>query len=772
MNANNRESAHSDEKKDAGAPRIRRGAQSRVPLRAGIIGGGKACDDLLTLLSDERLNRLNMEILGVADLDLEAPGIVHAKAMSIFTTRDFTDLFSLPGLNLLIELTGSMQVRKRMIRSKPIQISSIDHRGARLLWDMMQIEAEKLELQSQAEKAIRKERDWCQKVIDSLPDRIMVLNRDYTIHGVNKTFVRETGLREDDVLGRFCYSVSHGIDELCSRKGQRCPLEEVLSTRRTCSVIHVHQGVDQESVYEEIVVTPIFSNEGKIDQVIEAIRDVTRRITLERELRESEQKLRQFLESAHDIICIKDLEGRYLYVNPAAAESIGMPSKGVIGRTDSEIFTDKVAQHMAARDQEVLVQRRTLVSKEKMHVYDRVRHFHTVRFPIVNDQGEMIAFSIVSRDMTDEVTLQEQVEQSKEYLENIVSNSSDMIVTTDLQGRIVTFNPGAERMLGYSHDEVIGVDVEKFWNSPEERRRLMQEVNAAGAVNNYPATLIDKGGHEVEISLSLAQLKDSSGQVLGTVGISKDVTEENRLRRQLIEQERLAAVGQTVAGVTHCMKNVLNGLKGGAYMVNVGLKRRESELLEEGWENVQKGIERISRLSMDMLSYCRERKPAPVPTDPLQLVRETTDILLKSAVQEGIEIITLGEEGPPADLDPEAIGRALLNLITNAVDACREKSYSSGENPQVTVSVKRPKGEILFLVRDNGSGMVEEVRKNLFTRFFTTKETGGTGLGLCVTQKIVEEHGGRITVDSAPGAGTTFTIALSAIGLQTRDAPS
>jgi len=609
--------------KDSETLQIRRGAQSTVYLKAAIIGGGKACDDLLVLLSNERLNRLNMEILGVADPDPEAPGITRARDMGIFTTDDFTELYSLPGLNLLIELTGSMPVRENMIRTKPIQMSSIDHRGARLLWDLIQIEAEKQMLR-----------------------------------------------------------------------------------------------------------------------------------------RQSEERLHQFLESAHDIICIKDLEGRYLYVNPAATRSMGLSREDVIGRTDLEIFPEKLAKAMGAHDRKVLEEARTLSFKESTRVNSQDRHFYTVRFPILNEVGEMISYAIISRDMTEEVALQETVRQNKEYLENILGNSSDMIITTDLEGRIVTFNPGGEKMLGYREDEVLGTKVEVLWKDPEERRRLMSEVGAKGEANNYPAVLLDKKGNEVEISLSLAQLRDSKGRVLGTVGISKDVTEQNRLRQQLIEQERLAAVGQTVAGITHCMKNVLNGLKGGSYMLNLGLKRDDSKLIQEGWGNVQKGIDRISKLSLDMLSYCRDRKPSLAPTDPLKLARDTVQLVSESAKQGGIEIWCRGEEGPPANLDPDTMGRALLNLITNAVDACREKSYKQEETPRVEVKVKRGKNRVVFTVKDNGIGMDQEARKQLFTRFFSTKEARGTGLGLCVTRKLIDEHGGDIQVDSAPGRGSIFTVTL------------
>ena len=605
---------------------IRRGAQSQVPLKAAIIGGGKACDDLLILLSQERLSRLNMEIVGVADRSPTAPGISRAQAMGIFTTTDFKKLYDIPGLNLLIELTGSNEVREQIIRTKPLDISSIDHRGARLLWDLVQIETEKQQVQ-----------------------------------------------------------------------------------------------------------------------------------------REGEQKLRQFLESAQDIICIKDLEGRYLYVNPATVHYIGMPRNAAIGKTDAEIFKAPLARAMAAHDQQVLDQKRTLFFNEKMTVNGQTFHFHTVRFPILNDQGEMVSFAIMARDMTGEIELQETVRQNKEYLENILANSSDMIITTDLKGRIVTFNPAGERMLGYSRDEIIGAGIDKLWKVSDERRKLMSEVKTRGAVNNFPATLVSKGGDEVQVSLSLSQLRNSDGRILGTVGISRDVTEENRLRQQLMEQERLAAVGETVAGITHCIKNVLNGLKGGSYMLNVGLKRNDEKLVEEGWGSVQKGIEQISRLSLDMLNYCRDRKPTRVPTDPLKLVRETVDLVATAAQQGGISISYSGEEGPLVRLDPETIGRALLNLISNGVDACREKSYPAGEIPTVDVLVKRGKGDLRFVVADNGVGMTEETRTKLFSRFFSTKEGRGTGLGLCVTDKLVTEHGGDISVESSPGKGSVFTIRIEDI---------
>ncbi len=761
MDNQQEDSSRRPDARDASGRIIRRGAQSGLALKAAIIGGGKACENLIMLLSGERKGRLNLDILGVADPSDEAPGIVLARRMGIFTTKDFTELYSLAGLNLLIELTGSMAVRERMIRTKPLEVSSIDHRGARLLWDLIQIEEEKRNLQLEAERSIRKERDWCQKVIDSLPDRIMVLNRDYTIHSVNRTFIKETGLEEDAVVGRRCFEISHGIGGPCLGEGSDCPLRKVFDEGAACTVIHSHKGKDDVTSYEEIMGTPIFGPDGKVVQIIEGIRDVTRRVTLERELRESEEKLRQFLESAHDIICIKDLEGRYSYINPEAASSMGVSRDSVMGKTDFEIFPERLARQMEAHDREVLRSKETVSFTERLREEPgKMRHFHTVRFPILNDQGQMVSLAVIARDMTEQVRLQEEVRQNKEYLENILSNSSDMIITTDLGGKIVTFNPAAERLLGCRAEEAIGTDISDLWVDPSKRDALMDEVTRLGAVTNYHAVLKAREGYDVEISLSLSQLKDSNGRVLGTVGISKDMTEENRLRKQLIEQERLAAVGQTVAGVTHCMKNVLNGLKGGAYILNVGLKRSDSSLVSEGWETVQKGIERIGKLSLDMLSYCKDRKPVRIQTDPADIVRDMISLVADSARQQGVEITFKGGNTGLVNMDPDSIGRAILNLVSNAVDACKEKQYLGKETPKVEVEVIKHEDELLFAIEDNGIGMSEEVKNKLFTRFFSTKEQKGTGLGLCVSQKVVEEHGGRIDVDSEPGKGSTFTIVL------------
>jgi PAS domain S-box-containing protein len=735
---------------------LRRGAQAQVPLRAGIIGGGRACEGLLKMLGRQPSRLLNLQILGVADPDPQAPGMVLARKMGLATTADFTELYDLPGLDLLIELTGSKAVRERMIHTKPLAISSIDHRGARLLWDLAQSRQEK----HRAEQALKRERDWFQEIIDALPDKLLVLDRQQTIVMVNKTFVRSSGLSESEVLGRSCRDLDEPSLAHCRPGAPRNPFQEVMEGRQPSSMVLTYLDARGREMHEEITATPILDRQGEVSQVVMGGRDIGRRVALQNELRQAEEKIRLLMEAASDIICIKDLEGRYLYLNPPAAELAGRQASELVGLTDAEIFPARLAQALTSRDAEVKSRGLPLCFVETMISPQGARHFQTVRYPIFNDAGQMVALSIVARDVTEEKALQEKVRRGRDYLEAVLANTSDMIVTTDRQGHIVTFNRGGERMLGYSQEELQGRPIAGLWQEPEQRRRLGEAVKSGGRVENFPATLVAKDGRLVDISLSLSELRDGRGQVMGTVGISKDVTEENRLRAQVIENERLAAIGQTVAGMAHCIKNILNGLKGGSYMVTTGLEQDKPERVRAGWNNMQKSISRIGDLSQDMLNYCRERTPQPRPVDPGEVARAAVEMMAQAAALEGVKVSVRADQGPPVLLDPEAMNRALLNLLGNALDACRERDYPAGLEPAVVVEVKRVPGEVRLAVADNGQGMVEEVRAQLFQRFFSTKDYRGTGLGLPVVQKIVAEHGGRVEVESRPGQGSTFTIVI------------
>ncbi|MFW6147945.1 MAG: response regulator [Thermodesulfobacteriota bacterium] len=239
--------------------------------------------------------------------------------------------------------------------------------------------------------------------------------------------------------------------------------------------------------------------------------------------------------------------------------------------------------------------------------------------------------------------------------------------------------------------------------------------------------------------------------------VEERVGEIKRLEQELIKTERLAAIGQTVGGIAHYMKNVLFGLKGGVYLVNIASKEQQSD--STGWEMVERNMGRMSDLVLDLLEYSKDTELEYENCVPNDIAAKVCEDLKEKAEEH--QIVMIKDFDPllqEASLDPKGIQRCLQNLVSNAIDAC---IFDPSEDKKWVVNVRtmlEDEKVVGFEVSDNGCGMNEEVKAHLFTNFFTTKEGKGTGLGLLNTQKIVKQHGGTITVDSEFGKGSTFTI--------------
>ena len=234
--------------------------------------------------------------------------------------------------------------------------------------------------------------------------------------------------------------------------------------------------------------------------------------------------------------------------------------------------------------------------------------------------------------------------------------------------------------------------------------------------------------------------------------------ENATLHKHVVKTERLAAIGQTIAGLAHCIKNVLHGIQGGSYMVDLGLHKDDTANLTKGWEIIKKNNSFLQDLMLDMLIYSKERKPEYEAADINEIVESVHNLIAPKAFEKDIRITwapnpLLGE----IVVDPNGIRRCLLNLVSNAVDACIDK----GGKGHIEISTEASDGKIFRIkVSDNGCGIQEKDRKKFFRIFFSTKGSKGTGLGLAVTHKIITEHKGTISIESEIGQGSTFTISL------------
>jgi PAS domain S-box-containing protein len=359
--------------------------------------------------------------------------------------------------------------------------------------------------------------------------------------------------------------------------------------------------------------------------------------------------------------------------------------------------------------------------------------------------------------------LEEDIRRRVNFQARLIGSSNDGIVATDDKWGIVIFNLTAESIFGYTSKEVIGrLDAREIY--PQSIFDALQALSTAnGGPGNLPwqETLLTTRRHEkipVRFSASILRKKH---KMMGTVAFFQDLREIKRLEKELLSAERLAAIGQTVAGMAHCVKNILHGFKGGSYILNAGIEKNNPEKLKAGWEMVQRNINRTSALVQDLLSYSKEREPEKESCEPNQIVTEVCELMQAVAEEHAVVINKqLDPDIGEAVLDSRSLHRSLMNLVSNAIDACRDDDVP-GKSHHVDVTTALDGDEwIKFIVEDNGSGMTDEVKDKLFSSFFSTKGAQGTGLGLLVTHKLIEEHHGTISVDSHWGKGTTFIIRL------------
>jgi signal transduction histidine kinase len=249
-------------------------------------------------------------------------------------------------------------------------------------------------------------------------------------------------------------------------------------------------------------------------------------------------------------------------------------------------------------------------------------------------------------------------------------------------------------------------------------------------------------------------------RLIGGAAFLQDLRAMKKLEKEKLTNERLAVVGQTVAQLSHGMKNILTGMQGGLYGIRAGLKKNDTRRLTVGQERLERNVARITELVRGFLNYTKEHVPKVENTDLTRVVEDIFTLYKDVAKEMDVEIrLEVTPDIEPADVDPDDIHTCLANLVSNAIDACKEKD-ADDEELSVTIRVTEKDKVITIEVADTGCGMDEQTKKKIYSTFFTTKGLEGTGLGLLVTRKLVHAHGGEVDVESELGRGSVFRINL------------
>jgi len=378
--------------------------------------------------------------------------------------------------------------------------------------------------------------------------------------------------------------------------------------------------------------------------------------------------------------------------------------------------------------------------------YGRKTHYVAQVFPLKSGQSNKVEYLM---EMSNTVTETDRWQQEYQILFDRVPCYISVIGE---DYRIVRANEAFRNNFG----NVIGQHCYKVYkrrntkcpNCPAEK------TFKDGNVHHSTQQGISKAGEKIHYAVSTSPLMRDSETVAHVIEISDDITELKKLEHDVIEAERLAAVGQTVAGLAHSIKNLLMGLEGGKYIVSLGLNKNDKNMINQGWEMLERNFDKTTTLVKDFLSFSKGRLPVLKMIDPAELVAEIIGLYKDVAAQSGIELKSeIDNKLKPAPLDADGIHTCLTNLVSNAIDAC---VLSEKKGNEVVISVSEGRDKLIFEVSDNGSGIDYEIKKKIFTTFFTTKGGEGTGLGLLTTRKIVKEHGGLIKVISQKGKGARF----------------
>ena len=282
---------------------------SAAPTNAAVVGGGKGCKSILEMVQSDTLGQVRMRVLGVADVDPEAIGIRYARELGVpFVTTDYRELFEIPDLGVIIELTGDFAVRDEIERTRPRHVRLIDHYGARLFWEIHQAEEAVILQRTQMQKKVEAERERIAEILDSIPDEIVVVDTDMLIKDANSSFLQSNNCSIDDIRGLNCYDVEQSIRGECQVAVGNCPFFSAIKEGRPNSLVRKHLGPSGETRYASIVGAPLRDREGRITGMIELVRDVTAQKEAEQNLRETREYLQNILDHAPVIIVTTDIE--------------------------------------------------------------------------------------------------------------------------------------------------------------------------------------------------------------------------------------------------------------------------------------------------------------------------------------------------------------------------------------------------------------------------------------------------------------------------------
>ncbi|MBU2496403.1 MAG: response regulator [Desulfobacterales bacterium] len=371
--------------------------------------------------------------------------------------------------------------------------------------------------------------------------------------------------------------------------------------------------------------------------------------------------------------------------------------------------------------------------------------------PIRSGESDVELVLEISADITEMNRLQEELRTTQQRYQQLFDEVPCYISVQDGKLRLVATNRQFKEDFG---DEIGSYcyNVYKHRNEPCPDCPVVKTFES-GKSQQSETVVTSKTGEQYNVLTWTAPIRKADGEVTQVMEMSTNITQIRRL------QDHLSSLGLLIGSISHGIKGIMTGLDGGMYWLDTGIEKGNQERIEKGWDVIKLMVDRLKNMVLNLLYYAKERDLNWERTDVLSLAKDVASTVEPKIKGYSIEFIhdfdrSIGK----FEVDTSVVSSALINILENAMDACIEDK--SKKSHKIIFSVTQDKDHIVFDIHDNGMGMDRETRENIFTLFFSSKGSKGTGLGLFVSNKIIQEHGGSIRADSTPGQGSHFNIRL------------
>jgi PAS domain S-box-containing protein len=593
---------------------------------------------------------------------------------------------------------------------------------------------------------MRSQRNF-KELIDSFEDPACAVSLDGTIRTVNRRVAELTGLKYSEIVGQKLLDLL----EEPSREDAERNLGKFLDKKHWAGTVRLRLKNSTRPLYFDCVINAIL----KGDEVGGASilgRDIT-------EQREKELRFTELFETLQEGVYFSSPEGQLLDANPALVSMLGYQEKGELLRVEpsalnfdpgAPVLGRAVDDRGGVRTREVRLRRKD----GKAAVFlDSSRAVWDASGNIIRYQGTLV-------DITDKRSMERQLAQQEGFRQRLLESFPDLILVVDLEERYTFVSSRARDLLGYEQKDMLGkkiADVED--HSPELAALYHDVVSGKQVFGSAEYSARHRDGSWRTMRASASQLVDAEGKITGIIISVRDITLERKLEQQIVQSERLAAMGAMIGGVAHELNNPLTSILGVSELLQ---DTETNETARKQLAMLQQQARRAADIVQNLTYFARPPAPGKSRINLAEVVERTLNLHAYSLRKNNIAVDFLKENGVPYALgDPHQLMQVFLNLILNAEQAIREVR----EKGTLRIRLGRGDKSVWVSFHDDGPGIPKENLASIFDPFYTTKRPGrGTGLGLSICKSVMKEHNGSVEAANAADGGAVFTVTLPMAG--------